>query len=875
MTVEVHTYSRPKEWTDHPLYESFPNAIHICATDNQRKGIIACYGRDLKHVYSFRKFIKVLYRSWYSPETKFQQYLRLSKIIADLEDTESELKQAFRKNSMEVLDSIRFLIEANSEPNSLNDDWIKTSSKERVFKKIWEIFIKTDLASQKHYRDLRKPITKERLQKAIKSLNKDAAEISVPEDLHIVLHGFYFVTPEQQIIFEIMSNHDFRITFFHYYDSRYTETFDFIKAFVTDRFGWPSPEEWIYDDFLSAASTSVAHTFLEVYESGKKHQVKSNETIIGYPSFFDFLQDVILPFLPIKKSQEHPTFTDEKLKIISPNAKQLNELLLTYYPELNSKKRNFLSYPIGRFLVNLHQIYKKEQLLLTEEIIMELFSSGWLYDESTNENAQNYTYELEQLFPYLQGAGPASAWINRLEKLIEQGLIIEEAFPIVQENRIVRSMRSPFAKISHFALPLDRIKQINRFLINIQQMAETLFDDSAPAKIDLHFKRLKEILNKNGKGASLIANENERILINELEKKLDQIHDDSEFLYDDLQTALHFYLSGKLDDNDLNFINDFVEIDGEMFKPTNRSIYLTGLDENSLPLGSPSVPWPLQAETFEKLSEHHISLQLHSIRSRANKSISRYLFFIALNLQSDSVKMSWIKNILDQDELQPALYIKQLGLNTGDYTPSTAKNEITYKPYDFSLEKVKQEEMTEGWKTLGFIDFLAEYELCPKRFYYSYIADEYPTFSSDFIHQFLYSEIIRVSGQGTKADLATLLQEVNPLFPQWVDFKKRVSAEIAFQYVPNRLGKKTDVIKDHSYTETRKNFQFPGFTKKFRNELFDKTEASYPKIIEELVDENHSSLSAKPGYECRFCPHIEYCNEAVYSVDLRRERKQL
>lgn len=436
-------------------------------------------------------------------------------------------------------------------------------------------------------------------------------------------------------------------------------------------------------------------------------------------------------------------------------------------------------------------------------------------------------------------------------------------------------MRSPFAKLSHFALPLDRIKQIKIFLVNIKQMSEFLFEHSASAKIDLHFERLRNILNKHGKGASLIANENEKILIKELEKKLDQIHDRSEFLYDDLQTALHFYLSGKLDDKDINYINDFVEIDGEMFKPDNLPIYITGLDENSLPLGSPSVPWPLQAETFEQMSEHHIALELHTIRSRAIKSISRYLFFIALNLKSKNVKLSWIKNILDQHELQPALYIKQLGLIPKEYTPSSEEHEITYKPYDFSLEKAKQEEMAEGWKTLGFIDFLAEYELCPKRFYYSYIADEYPSFASDFIHQFLFSEIIRAAGQGTKADFETLLQEVSPLFPQWLNFKKRVSAEKSFQYVPNSLGKKTHVIEDHSYTETRKNFQFPGFTKKFRNELFDKTEAAYPKIIEELVDENQSSLTAKPGYECRFCPHIEYCSEAAYSVDLQKEEKQL
>lgn len=109
MNVKVHTYSQPKEWAQHPQYASFPDAIHICATNNQRKGIKACYGHDLKHIYSFREFIKSLYPNWYSGETKFQQYLRLSGIIANLTDVQLELKQAFRLNAMDILDSIRFL----------------------------------------------------------------------------------------------------------------------------------------------------------------------------------------------------------------------------------------------------------------------------------------------------------------------------------------------------------------------------------------------------------------------------------------------------------------------------------------------------------------------------------------------------------------------------------------------------------------------------------------------------------------------------------------------------------------------------------------------------------------------------------------------
>lgn len=867
MNVKVHTYSQPKGWAQHPQYASFSDAIHICATNNQRKGIKECYGQDLKHIYSFREFIKSLYPYWYSAETKFQQFLRLSAIIANLTNISSELKQAFRLNVMDILDSIRFFVEANIKPLALRDCWLNTE-KERIFKSVWTNFINTDIASQRHYQTLNRPILKTSIRKAIIKLSNET-DIQFKDDVHIVLHGFYFVTPEQQILLEIFRKQQIQITFFQYFDSRYPNTFDFVKAFVTERFGWPPPEKWIYDTTDPGSISKSARKFLSAYENNTYKSEELEETIIGYESFFDFLHDVILPQFPIGNEQDNKTITPN---IISPNAKQLNEMILSYYPELSPKKRNFLSYPIGRFLVSLHQIYNNGQFNLTEEILTDLFSSGWLSNKTLNNNAQDYTHDLHLLFPYLVGCTEINSWITRLEKLIQQALIIEKAFPINLENRIIRSMRSPFSKISHFSIPLDRIKQVKMFIENIRTITEALFDRSESNTIDTHFKRLKDILKIHGHGVSFVADENEKILIQELEHKLDLIQDNSEFFYDDIQTALHFYLSGKLDDEDENYINGFIEIDGEMFKShQNHTIYLTGLDENSLPLGGQNTPWPLQSETFELLSEEHTALELHTIRSRANKSISRYLFFIALNLSPQQLKLSWIKNIMDKDEMQPALYIKQLSLQAISFNGALGNTEDPLPLYDFSQEIIDPNEVAVVWQTLGFEDFLAEYKSCPKRFYYSYITDEYPTFSNDFIHQFMFSEIVRFVRRSINADYESVLEEVSPLFPQWLDFKKQFSVKKVFEFGLGRPGEKTAVSESYSYTKARKNFQFPGFKTEERDNLYDETRSSVECIIKEIEASDNQVMTAHPGYACRFCPHIDYCNDAIFPVDLRKE----
>jgi len=313
-----------------------------------------------------------------------------------------------------------------------------------------------------------------------------------------------------------------------------------------------------------------------------------------------------------------------------------------------------------------------------------------------------------------------------------------------------------------------------------------------------------------------------------------------------------------------------------MFKKQELPIYLTGLDEHALPLSEQSVPWPLQADVFEQLCEQHTILQLHAIRNRAGKAISRYLFFIALNLSPERMKLSWIKNVLGQHELQRALYVKQLGLKVKEFTfeETKSKDEQPYTPHQFTLDPSSQKDAEMAWQTLAFEDFLTEYNLCPKRFYYSYITDEYPVFSSDFMHQFLFSEIIRTARTSTNAEFDNVFQEVSSLFPQWLDFKKRVTAKIAFQYASNQLGKITQVEETAAYTETRKNFQFPGLKKIDRERLIVESQNVFSESIHELVSGEKQALEAKSGYHCRFCPHINYCDDAEYGVD-RQQRKDV
>ena len=864
MTVQVHTYSNPKLWEEHPLFKDFQNSIHLCATANMKKGIEERYGEKLNYILTIREFMVKYFNQWYSQETQFQQYLKLSKLINDIDIRNNELKNAFRLNTFQILESIRSLVETKVEPNHLPE---KLTDKEKLFKELWIKIEKIDNSYDSHRKELEKNLNLIQLENALRKFDFNLNFKSFGE-LTFVLHGFYFITPEQQCFLEHLRNGGVNIIFFNYYDNRYPQTFNFTKAFINSHFGWT--DKWNIFENTTPFTSELGEKFLDAFENKKIKPDYLESKIICYPTFFDFLQNIILPNIKIEKEDDRRVIR-KKANIIATNADILNEMLVTYYPELNLSNRNFLTYPVGRFLIKLHEIYNNGRFILNEEILMAIFSSGWLHDQFTNENAQNYTYDLQQIFPYFNGCEEINEWLERLENLMNQKVIIEKAFDTDSSNRILKSIQSPFCKLSYFSITLERLKQIKEFLNGIKLIVDDLFNQATVANsINEHFNRLNEIIKIQKNKSMTVLNSTELRIVNSLQEKLQNINDSSEFLYDDLQPALYFYLSGKFDKNPDRIITSFIEVDGESFKSQNHEIYLTGLDEQGLPLDTFDLPWPLQNETFEFLSKENKVLELFILRNKSTKQISRYLFFISLNLQSK--ELSWIENFLDRKNLQRALYVKLLKMVIEPFSSTKNLEELGESPFDFSPIKIEKEKEEEGWKSLSFEDFFAEYKLCPKRFYYGYILEEYPVFERDFMHQFIFSEIVKFTGQSTKADFENLLNEISPIFPQWLDYKKYLMAKESYMYIPKHSGKTTKVDDKHSYTETRRYFQFPGLTKKKRELLFKETLNSINEIQEELLVKENSKLEASPGYDCRFCPHIEYCSDAIFPIDLKKEK---
>lgn len=843
-TVKVFTYSNPKNWSQHSEFQTMKSAVHICATTNMRKGIKQVYGYIFPTILTVRTFLKKVFPNWYSPETKLQQYLSFSKSLRDFDFSNPLLKQAFRANAEELLDSIRMLVQAGVKPEELNRVNGLTE-KEREFHFVWQNYESLNNSIIDHRKIL--------VDSDVDGLKIEEALSKNIKGLVIYLHGFYFITPEQQIFFKFLQRHGVELRFFQYYDPRFPNTFDFIRNFISDDHDWSS--KWVIETDGNEQIEPIATQFLEAYEARVGQQVVSSYQIKKYNTFFDFLHDVIIPAYPLEKE----VVVNPHVKIFATNAEEINEVLRTYYPSLDKKNRSFLSHPLGQFLVNIHKVYENGEMCLTGDLLVELFSSGWLVDERTNEKAIDFTYDLKQILPYFEGCNLIDDWIKRIIDLLVQKEKIQQTFKSASNLRKDRSISSPFNKLSYYSIDVERVSQIKDFIVGIRLLAEDLFIPTEETNtIDDHFNRLRGMM-KRRKNSYDFSDDVEKDLIDKLIGRLNTIQDSAEFLYEDIQPALFLYLNGKFDETgskEGKIITDFLELDGQIFQESSEEVYFTGLDERSLPLGKVHLPWPLQQGTFDQLSESNTALQLHLNRNASVKEISRFLFFIALNfIPRGKLKLSWTVNLLDQHNLNAALYTRQLHMEVVPHLTKQSQA-IELPTSDSEITNITDDELQEAWKSLNAEGFLAEYQLCKKRFYYSYILDEYPVFNEDFHHGFIFSEIYKLAAGVENRRIEDVLKEVEPYFPQWNRSKKE---SMAYDSHDSRYD-----FENNPSQKMLLNHYFPGLKNTAREPLFNQDIA---QIKKDLLSKEQSTLEGKPGYNCRFCPHRNYCEDVQYSVD--------
>src|SRR5699024_6822053 len=145
--------------------------------------------------------------------------------------------------------------------------------------------------------------------------------------------------------------------------------------------------------------------------------------------------------------------------------------------------------------------------------------------------------------------------------------------------------------------------------------------------------------------------------------------------------------------------------------------------------------------------------------------------------------------------------------------------------------------------------------------------NRYPVFEDEFIHQFIYSQVIKTVKMSTNFNDNEVITMVGEAFPQWTKFKKENQARKTLSYRWKKVPRSS--VEGIKISQLRTNFQFPGWRDVDRDSNYKEVISKKSSILEKIEKpENHLIIpEAKPGKYCRYCPYLDYCKDGLYPVD--------
>lgn len=884
MPYENLTYETADQLARQFSLGKYKNSLHITATNSLRRGVIQ-NNSELRWLdaptITFGQILEQVGYQWFSGKVQLKQYTAISSFLRDhSKENKSSLNpsifNAIDKNKDIMLRTIRTFEDAGVTNCDVNNVLKSPSYEEKLCLDLWNHLEKT--TSFQNYRrwfmnfdekadsiftetvenilvdvypnDIERNLANmtpksfastEELKKFVRNYSNELLK-----DKTVVFHGFYFFTPIQQRIIRALEKAGYTIVQLINYRKGYPSVFEVVESFL-DFESYPPHHLGGIPPIINQTSNN----FLGICE-GKFYDSRYHSASKYYP--FQHLYQ-------FKRFIESDNQNNDFL--ISPRAREVRSYIDDASNLANLQLKDF---PIGQFLINIHQINTssfneqtksfQDQDRLSTSILKRIFSSGYLYVDG--ESTQKYVNDLDKISQRLEHAFTFSeftegeltldSWISALERLIEDKVAIEDALtPDLEQITIDEALYLyPNRFLSYFSVPLERLHKILKGIKQIKNLYKRIFTGEN-IKLNQYIEDLVNYVNKE-----ILPNvvlEDEKQIAIQFISKFESLKDDEIESFDrsDLIQGLRYFLSENINDENSNSLfgeslsdGSIVSLQDGDFLPfvDNQHVHLAFIDNKSLPLTQNIVTWPFSPNSMNLLYDTHADLRLIKKRKNLDASITKYLLYL-ITQNASSIKFSTVSNFKQEKNLKPSYYIDLLDLSKGNIEP-TSKNS------DGIVDQVFLSETIQPKKRQKTHLLNSTKDKCKKRMVFSYFLQDFPTYENDFHQRFVFSALLRrfLSIQESNSSFITqheMIKLVFNLFPHWSQSKKEILAANDMKYKYYATGYVVDRIAGFDNLE---NVAFIG-----------KKNLSLAKYF------------SNPGLQCKYCPFQTYCKESVREAD--------
>ncbi|MCR5321829.1 MAG: hypothetical protein K6E85_00870 [Lachnospiraceae bacterium] len=759
-----------------------------------------------------------------------------------------------RRNAHDIWNAVLLLVEADVYPDDIaveenrplehfKNIWRSLEAEDPVINKFRAAFI-YDMDGDRIDERLNKKKEKRSEKRSEKRFQKDQRSIELKTQIFLL--GFYFITPIQQRVFDSLEQAGKVISFLNCYDDKYK----YANEIWTKTY--PSEYRASVDDIQPDLQSK--NSFGDLL-NGKQAKVSLN--IVKHYSDFEFAEMVY----NARKNKE---------LIYSPNAKDAEEVMREFYPELFPQK-HLLSYPVGQYIYYLHMIWStiENDFDMEFSYVKKCFESGWLSVEADGHtiNGKDYLYELSVLEPFFRKCHTLKEWEIKIQEL----LAAKKITSIFDDRkhgheRWHRLLGNPFYNIGIYNISESRLNEISNLIKKIIRDVRALFPSDKNTDLYEHFSRIKDLLSQRIDKSDILPEEME--IVNEILGYLSNKNTQGITCpINGVRDAIIMLIGDHLDDSESQdeetgnidrIILPLSMIEAAVLKDSNK-VHLVLADEFGLPGAPRKLPWPLTDDTLDKivsgLDSDRNDSRRYIIAMRSvidNRPLSyRYLFFSYIGLLDADAKMELsIEWVCQRDGKDIALspYVDIIRDNN-DLT-EVAENNYCLDKIKERVEPIVEKEikLQQNVPDLVVMDYLE----CKQRYLYSYCLNYLPSYVSEFHLSFVMSRVISALSHVSGCDPDTVAKNVNDVFPFFRNIEKRQAADFG----ASKWSEPYPFILD--------DVQYPGqailphfIDKPIINEILNRLD---------LFNDDRDNDQANDRFEvsdkmCKYCPFSDICLE--------------
>lgn len=682
--------------------------------------------------------------------------------------------RALLSGKVQTLKAIELLAEAGVTPEEF-ERAAKTSVEKRLAE-VWGLVEEAltaenpDLAPKALraalYRQSADSAFKERVNLGLRqALNMSGQQ--TPERL--VLAGFYFVSPVQYQVFCTLADMGIELIFLNHFDADRPEmfgvwqrTFDSIEEY--DRM--PRIASWERVAGEVATRTDISERFYARFTGHADTPVHPDASAIRFETPLDMVRAYQGPpqqQMPVSESEIQ---ADGERFWFTRGRNELRELVSALDAAGTAQIRSLHHTPAGRFLLTLHDCWEQGRVagaqpafVLTRERFRALMTSGFLQARRQDKkivNGRDRIATLDNIFEALQGVDeerepnvlllrrpPAGSSVARWKRRIGRIRTAVSREPVsdrIQGNdtatmapRFVRYLENPNRFISHFRVTPEELDDLEVLIDAVAEVAQRLLEEEV--HLSGHLERLKIWLQET------VGSDDEVVLAicENINDALKTLGEDATFHAADLSQALRMMLGDKGRDEQEDDtpsapgdrIMNFAELD-ILHGFAGISVHIGHLDAKWLPTAAPPVPWPLSRESLDAFEAgRRLTTTLD-----AKSASDLFLFYSAIAIASpEGLQLSWCEE-LGTEVTTPSPFLLLLQLPTKVWG---ATNEVVlHKP---QTERVPLPEIQPHPYEYP-IDAAFIHSICPRRYFYDFVANEGPAYRNAFQQIFVMGVLL-------------------------------------------------------------------------------------------------------------------------------------